>query len=428
MHPKLLLPLAACLLVGAGCSKKEAKEAEPIAPVQVAPVQLGSIRRIVEADAALYPYDFSNVMPKIQAPVQKFLVNRGDHVKQGQLLAVLENRDLVAAEAASKGQLDQAQANLTNTASAAVPEAEVKAQTDVQSDREAFDAARKVLESRQQLFKEGALPRKNVDDAQVAFASARAALETAQEHLRTLQSAGKQAQIDAAKAAVTTADGQYRSAQAQVGYSEVRALISGVVSDRPVYPGDMAQPGTPLLTIVDISRVVARANVPQAQAGQIRVGMPATVKIIEGDVEVPGKVTVVSPATDPASTTVQVWVQADNPGERLKPGATAHVSIVTEVLKDVAVVPASAILPGEEGGTAVLTIGADNTVHQKKVEVGVREPDKVQIVSGASPGDMVVTVGGVGVDDNSKVRIVQPGEKDEEPEPEPAPAAGEKKK
>jgi HlyD family secretion protein len=426
MCQKLLFPLAACLLIGAGCAKKEAKEAEPISPVQVAPVQMDSIRRIVEADAALYPHDFSNVMPKIQAPVQKFLVNRGDHVKQGQLLAVLENRDLVAAEAAGKGQLDQAQASLANTENAAVPESVVKAETDVQSFQEQFDAAKKVLDTRQQLLKEGAMPRKNVDDAQVAYAQAKAQLATGKEHLRTLQTAGKQAQIGAARAAVATAEGQYRSAQAQLAYSEVRALISGIVSDRPVYPGDMAQPGTPLLTIVDISSVVARANVPQAQAGQIKVGQAATIKITETGQEVHGRVTVVSPATDPASTTVQVWIQADNPGERLKPGATVHVSIVTEVLKDVVVVPAAAILPGEEGGTAVLVLGADNTVHLKKVEVGVREQDKVQILSGASPGDQVVTVGGLGLEDNAKVRIVQPGEKDEEEKPE-APAAGDAK-
>jgi len=419
MCKRLLLPLAACLLVGAGCSKKEEGEAAAApAPVQVAPVEMGSVHRIVVAAAALYPYTFSNVMPKIQAPVQRFLVNRGDHVRTGQLLAVLENRDLVAAETSSRGNLEQAQANLASTAGASVPEAIVKAQTDVQSDQEQFDAARKVLESRQQLFKEGALPRKSVDDAAVAFAQSKALLETANEHLRTLQSVGKQAQVNAAKAAVTAAEGQLRSAQAQVSYSEIRALISGVVSDRPVYPGDMAQPGTPLLTIVDITRVVARANVPQAQAAQIRVGQPATIKLTESDLTVAGKVTVVSPATDPSSTTVQVWVEVNNPGERLKPGASVNVSIVTETLKNVAIVPSSAILPGEGGATAVLVLGADSIVHQKKVEIGVREGDKTQILSGVSPGDQVVTVGGVGVDDKSKVRVVKPGEKDEDEKPD----------
>jgi HlyD family secretion protein len=83
-----------CLLAG-GCAKKETAEAESVAPVEVAAVAQDSIRRLVEADAVLYPIDQASVMPKISAPVQRFLVNRGDHVRAGQLLAVLENRDLV---------------------------------------------------------------------------------------------------------------------------------------------------------------------------------------------------------------------------------------------------------------------------------------------------------------------------------------------
>ena len=431
MCKKFLVPAAACLLLGSGCSKKEAPEVEAPAPVQVTVVTQDSIRRVVSGDGMLFPENQATVMPKIAAPVQKFFVNRGDHVKQGQLLAVLENRDLVAAEAANKGQLAQAQANLESTANAAVPESVVKAQTDVQSFQEQLDAAKRVLESRQQLLKDGALPRKSVDDARVAYAQAKAQLETAQEHLRALQSVGKQAQIDAAKGAVAAADGQLRSASAQVAYSEIRALISGVVSDRPIYPGDMAQPGTPLLTIVDISRVVARANVPQAQAGQVRVGADATIKLTDSDVEVPGKVTVVSPATDPASTTVQVWVQADNPGERLKPGASVHVSIVTETIRNAAIVPASAILPGEEGGTAVLTVNPDSTAHLRPVDVGVRVGDKVQIVRGVRPGDEVVVVGGLGVEDKAKVKIIQAGEPEESDEDEdvaPPPDAKDAKK
>jgi multidrug efflux pump subunit AcrA (membrane-fusion protein) len=414
MSNYLWIPAAACLLWAAGCARKEEKEAEPIAPVQVEAVRTAPVRRLVDADAVLYPINQSNISPKVSAPVQKFLVNRGDHVQAGQLLAVLENRDLVAAAAANKAQVDQAEANLRSTADATVPEAVVKAQTDVQSDQEQYDAAQKVLESRQKLLREGALARKLVDDAAVQFAQAKAQLETAREHLRTLQSVGKQAQIQGAQAQVETARAQYQSAQAQVGYTEVRSLISGTVADRPLYPGDIASAGTPMITIVDTSKVVARANVPQKEAAAIRVGDPATIKLTDGTAEVPGKVTVVSPATDPSSTTLQVWVQADNPGGRLKPGASAHATIVTAVIPDAVVAPAQAILPGEEGGSMVMTVSAGNIAHQKKVEVGVTDGDKVQILSGVSPGERVITVGGVGLDDNSKVRIVQPGEKDEE--------------
>lgn len=412
------IPIAACLLA-AGCSKKEEKEAEPIAPVQVQPVRTDSVRRLVEGDAVLYPINQANVSPKISAPVAKFYVNRGDHVRQGQLLATLENRDLVAAAAANRGQVAQAEANLKTTADATVPESVVKAQTDVQSDQEQYDAAKKVLDNRQKLFDQGALAHKLVDDAAVAFAQAKAQLQTAQEHLRTLQTAGKQAQVAGAQAQVETARAQLQSAQAQVGYSEVRALISGTVADRPLYPGDIAAAGTPLVTIVDISRVVARANIAQKEASTVRIGDAATVTLSDNQTELPGKVTVVSPSTDPASTTVQVWVELNNPGERLKPGTSVHVSIVTEVIPNAVVVPAAAILPAEEGGSAVMTVSANNTAHQKKVEVGVKDGDKVQILSGVSPGDQVITVGGVGLDDKSKVRIVQPGEKDED---EQAPA------
>ena len=143
----------------------------------------------------LYAIDQASVMPKISAPVQRFLVNRGDHVKAGQLLAVLENRDLVAAENAAKSQVDQAEANLRSIESAAVPEAVMKAQTDVASYQEQLDAARRALESRQKLFQDGALARKSVDDAAVTYAQAKAQFETAREHLRAFESVGKQEQI-----------------------------------------------------------------------------------------------------------------------------------------------------------------------------------------------------------------------------------------
>jgi multidrug efflux pump subunit AcrA (membrane-fusion protein) len=219
----LWLLTAACLLVSSGCSDKdkdkEGAETEAPAPVQVAAVTQDTVRRVVNADGTLYPENQWNVMPSITAPVQKFLANRGDHVKENQVLAVLENRGLVATAAANKSQIDQAQANLVNTERAAIPESIVKAQTDVASDQEQYDAAKRLLQSRQELLKEGALARKSVDDAAVALAQAKAQLETAQEHLRTLQTAGKQAQIDALKAQVEAARAQYNSAQAQVTYA-----------------------------------------------------------------------------------------------------------------------------------------------------------------------------------------------------------------
>src|SRR5256885_17183676 len=154
MNQKTLLVIPLLLLVS--CSKKEAAEAEAPAPVQVTAVPQDTIRRIVAGDGVLFPRDQASVTPKIQAPVQKFYINRGDHVKQGQLLAVLENRDLAAQAAESQGAVELAESNLRTTQGASVPEAAVKAQADVDADRQAMEAARRGWESRQQLFQQGA--------------------------------------------------------------------------------------------------------------------------------------------------------------------------------------------------------------------------------------------------------------------------------
>jgi len=212
----------------------------------------------------------------------------------------------------------------------------------------------------------------------------------------------------------------------QVGYSRITSPISGVISDRPLYAGEMASPGAPLVTVMDISKIVARANVPQNQASSVKIGQAATITQVGATESLEGKVTVVSPATDPNSTTLQVWVEAANPGEQLKPGTSVHVTIMTEVIKAATVVPVAAILPGEEGGTACLVITPDKVAHRRSVRLGVREGDKVQVLNGVRPGEEVVVVGGIGLDDKAKVRIVDPTAKEAPDEDEDAGADDDK--
>src|SRR6185437_11249986 len=93
LHAGFLLALAIAL---SACAKQEEEKPTPIAPVQVAPVGSGTIRRLIQAEGVLQPADQSIVVPKSPAPIQKFYVNRGDHVKAGPLVATLESRDLAA--------------------------------------------------------------------------------------------------------------------------------------------------------------------------------------------------------------------------------------------------------------------------------------------------------------------------------------------
>jgi multidrug efflux pump subunit AcrA (membrane-fusion protein) len=393
-----------------GCKSKPAETTPPV-PVQVAPAIRGSIRNIVTADAILYPRDQANIMPKISAPVRRFLVQRGDRVKRGQLLAELENRDLVAAAVASRGQYAQAESNYRTTSGAAVPEQMVKAQTDLAASREAMGAAKKVLDSREEIFKEGAIARKQVDEAQVAYTQARGQFETAQEHLNDLQRISREEQIKAAAGQVEAAKGQYDSARAQVAFSEIRSPINGVVTDRPLYAGEMANPGSPVVTVMDVSSVVARISMAQDLAKDIKAGDEATLTPNDGSEPVPAKVTIVSPAVDPNSTTVQVWVQATNPEGRLRAGTSVRAAIVAATIDGAIVVPSSAILASDEGGSMVVVVDDKDVAHQKKIQVGVQEENLTQVIAGLTPGDRVVTVGGLGLDDKARVRVLKPGEK-----------------
>ncbi len=396
-----------CALLAAGCAKNPngsgSEESEPATPVEVAAAKLETIHSAIAAEAILYPAKQANIVPKISAPVARFLVQRGDHVREGQLLAVLEDRDLAAAAEESKELYRQAQANFQNTSNAIMPEDLTKAKTDVESARQAFEAAKKAYDNREALLREGALAQKLVDDAKVAMVAAQSQFETAQQHLRLLESVGRAEQLKGAQAQVDAAKAHYESAAAQLSYAEVRSPMKGVVSDRPLNTGEMASSSSALISIVDISQVVARANVPVHEAALIQVGRAATISGPGGDVT--GKVTVVSPAVDPSTTTVEIWVAAANPGEKLKPGVTVKVSIDAGEVRDAVVVPTVALLNSDEGGEKVMVAGADSLAHERKVETGVRAGDAVQILSGVKPGEQVITQGALGLDDKAKIRI-----------------------
>jgi multidrug efflux pump subunit AcrA (membrane-fusion protein) len=103
-----------------------------------------------------------------------------------------------------------------------------------------------------------------------------------------------------------------------------------------------------------------------------------------------------------------VWVQAANPGEKLKPGATVRVAIIAETIQDTIVVPAAALLNADDGGQKVMIVTPNSVARERRVAVGVRQGDRVQIISGLQDGDQVVVSGGLGLEDKAKVVIQQP--------------------
>jgi multidrug efflux pump subunit AcrA (membrane-fusion protein) len=402
--------LAAVLLVALGvmtaCSG-EAKDTEQPVPVEIVSVEKATVQQKITADAVVFPIAQSALVPKISAPVKKFLVNRGSRVRSGQLLAVLENRDLAAAAQDSRGAYDQAEATYATTTTSDLPQELQKAQLDEEAAKKQLDAQQKVYNSRQELFTQGALPRKELDQAGVDLTNARNQYEIAQKHLDALNAVGKQQTLKSAKGQLESAQGKYEGASAQLSYSEIRSPINGVITDRPLYPGEMATAGTPLLTVMDISQVTAREHIPQQSAVLLKTGDPATISAPGLDKPIAGKVSIISPALDPNSTTVEVWVQAKNLGGHLKPGTSVQISMVARSVQDALTIPAAALLTAQDGTTSVMVAGSDNRAHQKDVKVGIRDQDRVQIVEGLQAGDRIVASGAYGLPDNSKITTAQ---------------------
>ncbi len=377
--PRIILPLAAalalagCVLGLAGCKEKPEAEITPTVTVQVGGVLDQTIQRKVISDATLYPLDQAAIVPKVASPVKKFYVARGANVRAGQLLAEMESRDLAGAVVDNQGGFEQAQA--------AYASAVQKAKNDLEVARKTYEVQKKQYDNRVVLFREGAIAQKDVDDASVALTQAQTQLDSAQKAL----------DVKIAEAQVVSARGKVTSAQANLEYAKIVSPINGVVTDRPLFAGETPASGTPVITVMNVSSIVARAHVTPQEAASMKVGDAAQLSSGTGPA-LPGKVTLVSPALDPNSTTVEIWVQAANPRNRLKPGASAKLTVITETVAHAAVAPAQALLT-KEGSTYVIVLDSDNRPHKRKVTTGIRDGSNIQITQGLKTGERVVTVG-----------------------------------
>jgi len=396
----------AALACWVGCKGSE-KEPEPEVSVQAAPAQKADIAKVVNTEAIIFPIAQALITPKVNSPVRKFSVVRGQKVRKGQLLAELENRDLSAAKLDNQGAYEQAQASYETSVGATLPEDIQKANLDVQTGQKTLDAAQKMYSSRELLYQQGALPRKDLDDAAVTLAQATSQYNQAKKHLDSLNAIVRQQTLKSAAGQLTSAKGKYMAAEAQLSYTEIRSPIDGVVTDRPLYPGEMASTSAPLLTVMNLSIIKAVAHIPQSDALLLHNGDKATVTVSGLD-PVPGSVTLVSPALDPNSTTVEVWVQAKNPNQQLRPGTTAQVAITAQTVHDALVIPASALLNASGNKAQVMVVDSQSQAQSRDVETGIQGTDGIQIVSGLKPGEQVVTQGAFGLPDKTKVKVEKP--------------------
>ena len=398
-----LIGFGLCVLL-AGCKAKETTP-EVEVTVQAEKPERAAISEQITGDAVLAPLAQAALSPKITAPVKKFFVQRGAHVRSGQLLAQLEDGDLQGAALDSRGSYNAAKATYMQTTGAQVPEDQQKAESDVAQAKANLDLNKSIVKGRTRLFAEGAIPGRDLDTAQAALVQAQAAYDAAEKHLQGFQKIGLTSSKKAAEGTLESAKGKYEGAVAMAGYATLRSPIDGVVTDRPLFAGETATAGSPLITVMDTSSLLAKLHLAQAVAHRMNVGDKATVTVPGEEEPVDAVVSLLSPALDPGSTTVEVWVKLANAGGKIKAGTPVHVTIVGRTVPDALTVPTSALVTAKDGSLAVMVVGEDGAAHQKLVKAGIRLPDRTQIVSGIAPQDMVITGGGYGIDEGTKVKV-----------------------
>lgn len=325
----------------------------------------------------------------------------------------------------SHGALKQADATYVTTTKAGIVEDLQKAKLDLAQAKANLEVAQNVFNARENLLKEGAIPRRDFETAQAGLVQAKAAFDIAEQHLNSLNSVSQTATIQNAEGARESAQGKFEAAQAALSYSEIRSPIDGVVTDRPLFAGEMANAGQPIVTVMDVSNLIAKIHLSPEKAAALKLGDEAAVEIPEEDAPVKGKLTLISPALDAGSTTLEVWVAIPNKEGKFKVGTSVHVAISSRTIQNALCIPNEALIATRAGEPAVMVIGADGVAKQKTVKTGISDGHDTQVLSGLSAGDQVVTKGAYGMDDGTKVKIAAADAADDA-KPSPGNAGDEK--
>lgn len=233
-----------------------------------------------------------------------------------------------------------------------------------------------LAERRSRLFEEGAIPQRELLATQTDLAQSRARLEL----------------IDA-----------------QLRFTELRSPFAGTITEQFLYPGDMAQPSSPVFTVVDLAVAVARAQVPESEAPSIRRGQTAVFLPADSPGQpYEGRITMINQAVDPTRRTVEAWCEIANGKGRLLPGVFGELQILRRTMPNSVVVPLPAVqfVEGTRKGST-LVVDGEKVAHRKDVEGGEIFDGKVQIRKGLKAGELVIVEGGYGLPDGATVRIAE---------------------
>ena len=420
----LVVVLIAILIIWRVRSSRPEAETEvtPTVSVKVAKAERSTIAAPVTAVGTIWPREKADVGAKISAQIKSMALLKNKLVRAGEVIAVLESRDLQAQRAEAVAALNEARANERSLVTGTIPKTNAEDQKALNDARAKVNNARATYERRRTLYEKGGISKKDLEASQLDLTTAEDELRL-QEQTIALRARSLNPN-DRALASARTAQAQQHLAtlDAQLSYATIRSPITGIVTDQFQYEGEFASAGGKLVTIADTSTVIVKAPFSDTAVAQVKTGDTATVVPTDTSAEeMHGQVTLLSRSSDPASRTVEVWVTLGNGDGKLRANGAAQVTIATNSKDDAVVVPASAVTLETTDATegTVMIVDDQNVAHETKVTIGIRTEDKVEIVEGLKGGETVVIEGNYALADGTKVEVAAEDEKKESDEKEP---------
>ncbi len=374
-NPFILWALAAGLAGAAACSRGQAApgagDPAPAPAVVVTRAASGVVESAIEVSGSLAPETRVAVHAKLAGTLDAVLVRLGDRVRQGDVLARLDRREIdaqvdaaAAAVNVARASLDAAEAGLAN--------------------------ARQDAERARNLYDRGAMAKQRADAAATA--------------LRV-----SEAQRDLARANVAQAEAAHRRALEVQRDATLRAPVSGVVVERNVDPGNLVGPGNskPVVALADLRVLTLEAGVSELDAGRLRAGARAAVTLPARPGETfTGVVSAIAPEVDPRNRHFRIEIRVDNGAAGLLGGMYATARIVVD-RSDGVVVPMAAVFT-HDGRPAVYRVSGD-TVTAVPVTTGLSDGSRIAVVSGLAVGDVLVADARRDITDGARVRPVTEG-------------------
>jgi RND family efflux transporter MFP subunit len=330
-----------------------------------------------EATGTVHARTTATISSRLMGYAREVRAQIGDRVREGQLLVVLDARDLETSVARAEAGREE------------VRNAILEAESAVTLSRSQLDLAQVTFNRMQDLLNKRSITNQEYDEASARLKAAQAALDMAR---------AKRTQLDAKIAQI---EQEVRAARIQSGYSEIVAPFSATIITKSVDPGTLAVPGAPLFTIERIGAFRLEVSVEESRLSLARVGKTVSVTIDGIDRTFQARVAEVVPSVDAAARTGTVKIDLPSLPE-LRSGVFGRALFDTAGRK-VLTVPSAGVM--ERGQLQSVYIAEDNIAHTRLVTIGTRVQDKVEVLSGLNQGDRVIVPIPTGLADGAPIEV-----------------------